>query len=201
MNIIKYIKYTLTGNFGNFYAIAGVSLITPYLPMLPSQILLTNLLSDLPLMAVASDNVDQSELKKPSHYNIRDVALVSIILGLVSSLADFAFFGMFFKYGEQNVQTMWFIQSILAEILLIFSIRTRFSIFKAKPPSRLLVVSCIVAVALTIALPFTSLGQRLFHFTMPTANFMISVVILLAVYFVLTEAVKVWYYKYYIPKN
>lgn len=198
-NIIKYIKYTLTGNFGNFYAIAGISLIIPYLPMLPSQILLTNLLSDMPLMSVASDNVDDGELKKPSHYNIKDIALVSVILGLVSSLADFAFFGMFFKYGEQTVQTMWFIESILAEIILIFSIRTRLPILKSKKPSRLLMVSCVVAAGVTILLPFTLLGQKLFHFIRPSLNFMLMIGGLLVVYFILTEAVKVWYYKFYIP--
>lgn len=194
-NVIKYIKYTLTGNFGNFYAIAGISLITPYLPMLPSQILLTNLLSDLPLMAVASDNVDSQELRKPSQYNIREIALISVILGLVSSLADFAFFGLFFKYGEQNVQTMWFIESILAEIVLIFSIRTRFSIFKASLPRRTLVVACLAAIAITVALPFTLFGQRVFHFARPTLSFLAIIGALVAVYFILTEMVKIWYYR------
>lgn len=200
-NIIKYIKYTLTGNFGNFYAIAGISLITPYLPMLPSQILLTNLLSDLPLMSVASDNVDHGELKKPSHHNIKDIALISVILGLVSSLADFAFFGMFFRFGEQNVQTMWFIESILAEIILIFSIRTRLPLLKSRRPSKLLIVSCIAAAVITVFLPFTLIGQKLFHFSRPTVEFMLMIAGLLAVYFVLTEAVKVWYYKFYISHN
>lgn len=194
-NIIKYIKYTLAGNFGNFYAIAGISLIIPYLPMLPSQILLTNLLSDLPLVAIANDTVDSQELRKPGQYNIRDIALVAVILGLVSSFADFAFFGLFFKYGEQTLQTMWFAESILAEIVLIFSIRTRLPILKAKPATKILVFSCLAAAAATIALPFTAIGQNLFHFIRPTANYMITISLLIIVYFILTEAVKVWYYR------
>lgn len=194
-NIIKYIKYTLAGNFGNFYAIAGISLIIPYLPMLPSQILLTNLLSDLPLVAIANDRVDGQELRKPGQYNIRDIALVAVILGLVSSFADFAFFGLFFKYGEQALQTMWFIESILAEIVLIFSIRTRLPILKAKPPTKILIFSCLAAVSATIVLPFTAIGQNMFHFVRPTANYMSMIAILIVVYFLLTEAVKVWYYR------
>lgn len=194
-NIIKYIKYTLAGNFGNFYAIAGISLIIPYLPMLPSQILLTNLLSDLPLIAIANDRVDEQELRKPGQYNIRDIALVAVILGIVSSFADFAFFGLFFKHGEQTVQTMWFIQSILAEIVLIFSIRTRLPILKARPPTKVLVFSCFAAAVVTIVLPFTTIGQNMFHFVRPTANYMLIITTLIVVYFLLTEAVKVWYYR------
>lgn len=201
MNVIKYIKYTLTGNFGNFYAIAGISLITSYLPMLPSQILLTNLLSDLPLMAVAGDNIDTQELRKPSQYNIREIALVSVILGLVSSLADFAFFGLFFKYGEQNVQTMWFIESIFAEIILIFSIRTRLPIWKASLPNRILVIFCVLAIIITVVLPFTSFGQNVFHFARPTFQFLAMVGALVLVYFVLTEVAKIWYYKSFSSNN
>lgn len=194
-NIIKYIKYTLAGNFGNFYAIAGISLIIPYLPMLPAQILLTNILSDMPLVAVANDNVDHQELRRPGHYNIREMALIAVMLGLVSSFADFVFFGMFFKYGEQTVQTMWFIESILAEIVLIFSIRTRLPILKARPPTKVLIFSCLAAAAATIALPFTAFGQNVFNFIRPTKEFVLMIGVLIAVYFILTEAVKVWYYR------
>ena len=200
-NVIKYIKYTLAGNFGNFYTIAGISLMIPYLPMLPTQILLTNILSDLPLIAVADDNVDSQELKKPSHYNIRDVALISIILGLVSSLVDFVFFGLFFRYGEQNIQTMWFIESILAEIILIFSIRSRLPIWKAAPPSKTLVLSCAIASIVTVVLPFTDFGQKVFHFVGPTGKFVAMVMTLVILYFAVTEMVKIWYYRAYFRNN
>lgn len=195
VNVIKYIKYTLAGNFGNFYTIAGISLIIPYLPMLPTQILLTNILSDLPLVAVANDNVDSQELKKPSQYNIRDIALISIILGLVSSLADFIFLSLFFSHGEGTVQTMWFIESILAEIILIFSIRTRLPIWKAAAPSKTLFFSCVVASIVTVVLPFTNFGQRVFHFVEPTTKFMVTIIVFVILYFAVTEMVKIWYYR------
>lgn len=94
-NINKYIKCTLASNFGNFYSIAAISLFIPFLPMMPVQILLVNLLSDFPLIAVASDNVDAKELKKPKLYKLESMILLVFCLALVSTIFDFTFFGLF----------------------------------------------------------------------------------------------------------
>lgn len=193
-NISKYIRYTLIGNFGNFFAIAGISVLVPYLPMLPVQILLTNLLTDLPLMAVATDHVDPSDTRTPRFYNIREFAFLCLTLGIVSSMFDFIFFGLFFNESPAVIQTMWFITSIGTELLLIFSIRTRRSIFKAKLPSPVLTSLVVAAGTITLALPFIPFTRQAFHFVLPTSAWMITSGCLVLAYFICTEVAKLVYY-------
>lgn len=200
-NINKYIKCTLASNFGNFYSIAAISLFIPFLPMMPVQILLVNLLSDFPLIAVASDNVDAKELKKPKLYKLESMILLVFCLALVSTIFDFVFFGLFFKAGERNLQTLWFIESIVTEILLIFSIRTSGLFFKAKFPSFPLAALAVITIATTVFLPFTQAGHEFFHFVSPPINSLMIVLSLLIGYFFLSEIVKLIYFKYYTLKN
>jgi Mg2+-importing ATPase len=94
-NTTKYIKATLASNFGNFFAVASASLLVNYLPMLPIQLLLLNLLSDFPMITISTDNVDNEELRRPKHYQVRDIALLAIALGAVSTVFDFLFFGLY----------------------------------------------------------------------------------------------------------
>jgi Mg2+-importing ATPase len=193
-NTVKYIKSTLISNFGNFYAIALVSLMIPYLPMLPIQILFVNLLSDFPMIAIAADAVDSGELRRPRKYNIREIALIATVLGLVSTFFDFTFFALFRGQGEASLQTMWFIESILTELALIYSIRTRGSFLKAKRPSRELTWITIAAVLITIALPFTKFGEQFIHFVRPSFGQLGLVLGIVIVYFLTTEFVKRLYY-------
>ncbi|MEK7084034.1 MAG: HAD-IC family P-type ATPase, partial [Patescibacteria group bacterium] len=134
-NTTKYIKATLTSNFGNFYAVALASLMIDFLPMLPLQILLVNLLSDFPMIAVATDTVEAGELRSPKNYDVKHITLIATILGLVSTVFDFIFFGIFLSFGASILQTNWFIGSILTELILLFSIRTKGSFWKAQRPS------------------------------------------------------------------
>lgn len=189
-NTIKYIKSTLISNFGNFYAIALVSLLIPYLPMLPIQILFVNLLSDFPMIAIAGDSVDDEETRRPRKYNIREIALIATVLGLVSTVFDFIFFATFQHYGESTLQTLWFVESILTELALIYSIRTRRSCFRAKRPSASLMFISILAVLITVCLPFTHFGQRFVHFIRPTGLQVAIVLGIVAAYFITTEIVK-----------
>ncbi len=194
-NTVKYLKITLISNFGNFYAIAIASLIIAYLPMLPVQILLLNLLSDFPMIAIAMDTVDRSELRRPRTYNIREVVLMAIILGLVSTVFDFIFFALFINREPAILQTGWFIGSVVTELALIYSIRTRVVFWRAKFPSFILLFLSISAIAVAVILPFTSFGQELFRFAVLRVGDFIMIGIVMVAYFVCTEIIKRQYYR------
>ncbi len=194
-NTVKYIKITLTSNFGNFYAIAVISLLIPYLPMLPIQILFVNLLSDFPMIAIASDAVDSGEVRRPRKYNVREIVLIATILGLVSTFYDFLFFAFFRGQGEMTLQTMWFVGSILTELALIFSLRTRGNFLRAKAPSREVLWICGAAVLITLILPFTAFGQQFIHFARPSFAQLLLTLGIVVAYFITTETVKRMYYR------
>ncbi|MCX7779024.1 MAG: cation-transporting P-type ATPase [Patescibacteria group bacterium] len=193
-NITKYIRYTFIGNFGNFYAMAAISLILPFLPMLAVQILLVNLLSDLPLIAVSTDNVDYQEIRKPRKYNLREITFVCIFLGFLSSLFDFTFFALFYKTGPEMLRTLWFICSILTELVLIFSIRTRYFVFRSSMPSSTLISVSFLAFFLTIFIPLSRLG-KVFHFLVPSFSSLFIILGLVILYFIATETAKLAYYR------
>jgi len=195
-NIQKYIKCTLASNFGNFYSIAAISLAIPFLPMLPAQILLVNLLSDFPLIAVATDKVDIEELRKPKLYQLNQVILLIILLALVSTIFDFIFFAIFYKSGASLLQSLWFIESILTEIFLIFLIRTRHFFLRTKRPSSPLIVLSLLTLLVTISLPFTHIGKELFHFVSPSISALSIVFSLIISYFIISEIVKLIYFRY-----
>lgn len=195
-NTIKYIKSTLLSNFGNFFAVASATLFVEFLPLLPVQILLVNLLSDFPMIAIASDGVDTPELKRPRHYQVRDIALFAIVLGLISTIFDFLFFAFFARFGAPTLQTYWFIGSILTELLVIYSIRTHRPFWKAARPGRLLAGFTSLAAVVTLLLPFTTIGQSAFHFLRPTAHYLTWTLVITLAYFFTNEIVKLGYYRW-----
>lgn len=200
-NIIKYIRITLISSFGNFYSVATASLILPYLPMLPVQILVLNLLTDFPMIAIATDRVDGFELKRPRSYNVRSIIFVAIVLGFISTLFDFIFFALFYHAVPGILQTSWFIGSVMTELALIYSARTRFFFMRSKFPSLSLVLLSLAAAGLAIALPFTGFGQNVFQFIRPEIiNLKVIGVIILG-YFISTECIKVLYYRLVTPKG
>lgn len=189
-NVIKYLKITLASNIGNFYSVAVASLFVPFLPMLPVQILLLNLLTDAPMVAVAADEVNVEELGRPSRYDARAVIMAATLLGVVSSAFDFLTFGVFYRLGEGPLQTLWFMESALSELVLIFSVRTigRFYRGPRIPRTMGLILGAVAVVC--VALPFTSIGHSLFGFASPTPLQLASVLGIVAAYFLATEAVK-----------
>lgn len=195
-NTLKYIKATLASNFGNFYAVAIASLMIDFMPMLPIQILLVNLLSDFPMIAIATDTVDEEEIRYPQKYNIREIAFLATVLGLVSSIFDFIFFAIFFRISPQVLQTNWFVASIITELVFLFSIRSRRIFFKAKAPSISLIVLSVVACIVTLLIPFTSFGSRIFKFTPPSMQHIGWILGIVAIYFVVTELAKNFYYRF-----
>lgn len=195
-NISKYIKVTLSSNFGNFFAVATASLLIDFLPMLPIQILLLNLLSDFPMISIATDTVDQDELKKPKSYNIKEIVLLATILGVVSTIFDFIFFGLFYRISPGVLQTNWFIGSVLTEIILIFSVRTKFFFLSAKRASSFLIGLAVLTIAITITLPLTSFGQKIFNFVKPKPSHFLIIFGVVICYFAITEIVKLIYFRF-----
>ena len=189
-NITKYIRATLSSNFGNFYAVALSSFFIPYLPLLPTQILLLNLLSDFPMIAISGDTVDASEVKNPSKLDIKQFGILSSILGVVSTIFDLTLFSIFLKLGENSLQTYWFMGSVLTELVFIFSIRTKGWFFKAKLPSLSLTLISVVAALAAILVPFTSFGSDLMRFVSPTLPNLYTVGVIVVSYFVVSEIVK-----------
>jgi len=200
-NLNKYIKTTLASNFGNFYSIAMISLFIPFLPMLPLQILVVNLLSDFPMIAVATDQVEIKELRRPKIYEMKSMLPLIILLALVSTIFDFIFFAIFYKTGEKNLQTLWFIESILTELFLIFSLRTSKSFFKTIRPSYPLLTLAVLASLVTLLLPFTNFGISVLHFQTPSLKALVLVLILITVYFFVSEFVKLKYFKFISSEN
>jgi len=200
-NIQKYIKATLASNFGNMYSMAGISLISPFLPMLPTQILLLNLLTDLPLVSVATDTLDPEELRRPRVQKFSQIFPYIFFLALVSSLFDFIFFGIFFKQGEKSIQTHWFLLSILTELVVIFSIRTRKFFLLAKSPSSILVSLSILVFIVSFTLPFTKFGQDYFYFISPTLQTILIIIFLGLAYLLANEIVKHLYFRHYLARK
>lgn len=194
-NVSKYIRYTLIGNFGGFYAIAGISLIIPFLPMLPIQILLNNLLTDLPLVAVAGDYVDPEEVKKPPSYNIKEFALIGIFLGLISSIFDFVFFAYFRNSSPETIQTLWFTLSVLTELSAIFLLRTRKFVLRAHRPHRSLVIPIVLVTFIIFTIPYIPFTANIFHLIQPSFWQILVLLGITAAYLVVTEISKLLYYK------
>ncbi len=194
-NNVKYLKATLGSNFGNFFAVVTASFLIPYLPMLPVQILLLNLLSDFPMIAIASDTVEREELRRPRHYDLRDIAVVALLLGVVSTVFDFLVFATFRGFGPAALQTNWFVASVLTELLFLFSIRTRRPFWKAKKPSGIVLGLTGAAAVVAVTIPFLPFGTTFFQFTPPTFMHMELIVFLLIAYFICTETLKIFYYR------
>jgi P-type Mg2+ transporter len=163
-NTVKYIQLMLICNVSNFYSIAIASLFIDFLPMLPVQVLLVNVFSDFPLVAIATDYVDQAELKQPQAYYFSRMMMRAFFLGAVSSVFDFIFFIYFYPLGAAHLQTAWFMYSVCAELLLFYIIRTPHFVFFAKRPPFMLTALSLSAGIISIVLPMTRLGQKIFSF-------------------------------------
>ncbi len=195
-NIMKYLKITLTSNFGNFYSVALASLFLPFVPLIPIQILLLNLLSDFPMIAIATDNVDPGELEKPKNYQVHEVVLMATLLGVVSSFFDFMLFGALYRVSAETLQTAWFVLSVITEIILIFSLRTTFVFFRARRASLPLITLSFLALVAAVALPFIPAAAQALHFISPNSELLLFIAALVIGYFFATEAVKRLYYRH-----
>jgi len=198
-NTMKYVMMGVSSNFGNMFSVAGASLFLPFLPMLPIQILLNNLLYDFSQSTITTDIVDSEYVEKPKRWDISFIRKFMIFLGPVSSIFDFlTFFIMLlvFQATEPLFQTAWFLESLSTQTFVIFVIRTRRTPFYNSKPGRLLLLSSLSIVGFALILPFTPLGE-LFHFVKPPFTFFPVLAGLIGTYLVLTEVVKKWFYNRY----
>jgi Mg2+-importing ATPase len=195
-NTMKYIFMATSANFGNMFSMAGASLFLPFLPLLPKQILLTNLLTDFPEMTIATDRVDEAAIVGPRRWDIKFIQRFMLIFGLLSSVFDYLTFGVllyFMKAGEKVFQTGWFIESVVSASLIVLVVRTRLPFLKS-PPGKYLAVATALIVAVVIALPFTPLAGLLGFVSMPL-SFYGWMLLIVAAYIGSAEAAKQWFYK------
>ena len=188
-NTTKYVLMGTSSNFGNMFSAAGASLFLPFLPMLPSQILLNNLLYDLSEMTIPTDNVDEEQLRRPAHWDMRFIRRFMMLFGPISSVFDFLTFGVMlfvFHAGPGLFRTGWFVESLATQALVIFLIRTRRVPFFTSRPSRQLTIATLAVVAVAIALPYTPIAQLLGFVPLPSAFFGV-LALMVAIYLGLIE--------------
>jgi Mg2+-importing ATPase len=197
-NIMKYIVMGTSSNFGNMFSMAAASLFLPFLPMLPTQILLNNFLYDVSQISIPSDNVDPALLQRPKRWQIGFIRQFMMIIGPISSIYDFLTFGVllwvFHASGNAPLfHTGWFVESLATQTLVVFVIRTAGNPLKSRPSGPLLAaVFAIVAVA--AVLPYTGLG-KLLQFTPLPLSLLGAIAFLAVTYLLLVQVVKSWFYR------
>ena len=194
-NVTKYIKITISSNFGNYFAMLTSSFFVSYLPLTPIQILLLNFVSDVPLMSVSSDNVDKVDLKVPSKSNFDRLIAITMIMGAISTIFDFAIFFYFRNFGQDILQSSWFLCSVLTEIVIIFSLRTPQFFLKSSSPSFFLSLVAGLTALGSIFCVFHPGANKFLGFTPLNSSLTLTVIAITATYFVLSEIVKVILHK------
>ncbi|WP_435005465.1 magnesium-translocating P-type ATPase [Tundrisphaera lichenicola] len=194
-NTLKYVNMATSANFGNMLSMAGLSPFLPFLPLLPKQILLMNLLTDLPEMAIATDGVDSELIESPRRWDVREIRKFMLVFGVVSSLFDFASFGvllLILKARPEQFRTGWFVESVISASVIVLVIRTRRPLFGSRPAKALL-ASTIVIILATLALPFSELGSLLGFQQLP-ALFLIAMGAIVVAYVAAAELTKRIYF-------
>jgi Mg2+-importing ATPase len=196
-NTNKYISMAISSNFGNMFSMTGASFILPFLPMLPVQILLNNLLYEGSQFAIAFDRVEKSVLSRPNPWNIDFIKIFMFVFGTLSSVFDFLTFFILYKIlmlSGASFQTGWFVESFATQTLVIFLIRTRRSVFKAIAPHPIVLWTTISAVIVACAIALTGLG-KLFGFVPLSYVTIFYIVLIVIVYLVVVEIVKGIFFK------
>ncbi len=195
-NTLKYVFMATSANFGNMFSMAGVSLVLPFLPLLPKQILLTNLLTDFPEMTIATDRVDSEMVDHPQRWDIKAIRQFMITFGMVSSLFDYLTFGVLLivlDATQVQFRTGWFIESVVSASLIVLVIRSRRQFFKSRPGKYLLMATLSVVVA-TLMVPFTPLAE-IFGFSPLPISFLFLIGIIVFLYMLTAEMAKTVFYK------
>ena len=198
-NTMKYVLMGTSSNFGNMFSAAGASIFLAFLPMLPSQILLNNLLYDSSQLAIPTDEVDPELVAQPTRWDLGFIRKFMLFFGPISSVFDFATFGVMlwvFHAGPVLFHTGWFVESLATQTLVIFVIRTRrIPFFHSRPSVPLLLAAFAVVIAGAL-LPFTPLGHLLGFRPLP-GLFFLALAGIVVCYLVLIDAGKYWFYRLY----
>lgn len=189
-NTLTYIIYTLSGNAGTFFSLLFASFFYPVLPMLPIQILLNNLLTDLPLFLIITDNPDEYALRHVPHFEPKKLMKRIFIFGIISSFFDFIYFQMYKNASIADFQTGWFVLSVLAELVLILSIRSSRPLFKSPALSMPLVVGITITSILPFIFIYTGVLSNLFKFTELSLRTVMTILGITIVYIISNEIAK-----------
>jgi P-type Mg2+ transporter len=195
-NTLKYVFMATSANFGNMFSMAGVSLFLPFLPLLPKQILLTNVLTDVPEMTIATDRVDDEMVDYPRRWDITAIRKFMLTFGMVSSVFDYLTFGalLFLLHATpEQFRTGWFLESVVSASLIVLVIRSRKPFFKSRP-SPYLSMATLFVVVVTLSVPFTPLGKMFGLSQLPMAfHLLIGMIVIL--YIITAEMAKTVFYK------
>jgi Mg2+-importing ATPase len=195
-NTLKYVFMATSANFGNMFSMAGASLFLSFLPLLPKQILLTNLMTDFPEMTIARDHVDTEMVDQPRRWNIAFIRKFMLTFGLVSSVFDYLTFGvllLILHATPDQFRTGWFMESVISASIIVLVIRSRRPFFKSRP-GRYLFVATIAVVIATLVFPFTPVGE-IFGFIPLPASFLAMMGLIVVLYILMAELVKKIFYQ------
>ncbi|MCK9394304.1 MAG: magnesium-translocating P-type ATPase [Methylobacter sp.] len=194
-NTLKYVFMATSSNFGNMFSMAGASLFLPFLPLLPKQILLTNLLTDFPEMTIASDNVDADMVSQPRRWDIKFIRKFMITFGIVSSLFDYMTFGLLLSLDVpvEQFRTAWFLESVVSAALIVFVVRSSKPFFSTRP-GKYLAAATLTIVAVTLALPYTPIAPLIGFEPLPLSLLgLLGVIVML--YISTAEIAKLIFYR------
>ncbi|TLV02436.1 magnesium-translocating P-type ATPase [Dyadobacter luticola] len=197
-NSMKYIFITTGATFGNMFSVAAASLLLPFLPMLPKQILLTNFITDLPALAIASDNVDQAQLASPGKWDMKLIRNFMMVFGLHSSIFDIlTFYVLYFHFELTGAafRTGWFLESVITELLILLVIRTQAPFIKSKPGKALLLIT-LFSLTLALILPWSPVAQTLGLMAVPARQMLILSGILI-LYMMSADWLKILFFKFH----
>ncbi|MFJ6327535.1 MULTISPECIES: magnesium-translocating P-type ATPase [unclassified Rhizobium] len=196
-NTMKYISIATSANFGNMISMAIASLFLPFLPLLAKQILLNNLLSDIPAMAIATDRVDRRQVQRPRRWDIGSIQRFMIFFGPVSSLFDFATFGFLLVVvhaSTSQFRTAWFVESLITQLATMLIVRTTMTAWKDRP-GPLLLWSTVVIALVALVLPYIPMAASTFDFAPLPAPLMGGLIAISALYMATLELVKRFYFR------
>lgn len=197
INTLKYIFVATSANFGNMFSMAGASLFLKFLPLLPKQILLTNLFTDFPSLQIASDSVDEDWLQSPVTWDMKFIKRFMIIFGITSSVFDYITFVvllLLFKANEQFFQTGWMLESVISAMVVMLIVRTKRPVIKSKPSNKLLLAIVLVAIAL-IAIIYSPINTYLGLIALPVQA-LLSMLAISLIYAFTAEILKKQFYKH-----
>jgi P-type Mg2+ transporter len=195
-NTLKYVLVTTSANLGNMVSMAAASLLLPSLPLTAGQILLNNFLSDIPAIGIADDSVDPELVDRPRRWDIRFIGRYMLEFGVLSSVFDFLTFGVLlhiFRASPEVFRTTWFVESLLTELAVALVMRTRRAFFMSRPGT-LLLVSTIVLIPITFAIPFAPFAGALGFVPLP-AVLLVTIACITMLYVAATELQKKWFYR------
>lgn len=195
VNINKYIKYTMVSNFGNFIALAVLYLYSANLPILPIQVLLTTVITDIPLISIYDDSVEDGEVVRPEKHDVKELVLISLVLGIPTALFELLYFFIIRSLPQAYIQTSLYAFFTLIGLIIFYAIRNKQNFWKAKPPPALVNISFTIGFIFSFAIIYARVFQDWFSFVPLSAATTATILIMMAVYFFAADWVKVWYFE------